>query len=192
MRIDGGPTTWGLAYQDIPINLPGTETYILSGWAKANSVPAKTGAVPAFNLYAEIYYSDGTRENHTADMQPDIQAGAYTGWELNGWQYGSVAVVPKQATKTVSKIRVHANYKFNANAAYFDNLSLVREYAQTYKYDADGKLVSVTESGNKDVNLTYSGANLIQEVTKGYGTYDYTTVLVIPLQAEITVTNMMF
>lgn len=174
MRIDGAPTVWGLAYQDIPVNLPGTETYILSGWAKANSVPTKTDAVPAFTLYAEIYYEGGGQENHTVDMQPDIQAGAYSNWELNGWQYGSVAVVPKQSTKTVSKIRVHANYKFNANTAYFDNMSLVREYAQTYKYDKDGKLVSVGQSGKDEVNYTYSGANLIQAASKSSGKVDYT------------------
>lgn len=56
----------------------------------------------------------------------------------------------------------------------FDNISLLREVAQTMKYDSDGKLVSVTSTGlDKDTN-TYSGGNLIKTVTGGNGTFNYT------------------
>ena len=39
--------------------------------------------------------------------------------------------------------------------AYFDNLSLTQEVAQTMKYDKDGKLVSVKSTGNEEKSSEY-------------------------------------
>ena len=74
----------------------------------------------------------------------------------------------------MQKIRVTLAYEGNANDCYFDNIALLREVAQTMKYDSDGKLVSVTSTGlDKDEN-TYSGGNLIKTITGGNGTFTYT------------------
>ena len=60
------------------------------------------------------------------------------------------------------------------NEARFDNISLVEEPAQTYTYDNEGNLKSVTSTGNGTDSYTYSGADLTKEVSGGYGTYNYT------------------
>ena len=65
-------------------------------------------------------------------------------------------------------------FEGNANAAYFDDISLLREAAQTMRYDDDGNLVSVESPGLEEDTNTYSGGNLIQTVTGGNGTYEYT------------------
>ena len=116
-----------------------------------------------FGLRAVLTYSDGTTEAHYVPFCPDLDV----------WQFVSTAIVPKQPTKTVSKIRVLAVYEGNANTAYFDNLSLIREVAQTMKYDENGNLVSVTTTGLKEETNTYDKGNLIKTVTGGYGTYTY-------------------
>lgn len=173
LKITGDPLSASTnAYQDITLNLPGTQTYVLSGWARANAVPDDPSELDNPNdvtkkcgLRATITYSDGATEGHYVAFNSDIS---------NQWQFTSISIVPKQPTKTVQKIRVTLAYEGNANDCYFDNIALLREVAQTMKYDSDGKLVSVTSTGlDKDEN-TYSGGNLIKTITGGNGTFTYT------------------
>ncbi|HIT33990.1 MAG TPA: DNRLRE domain-containing protein, partial [Candidatus Faecousia intestinigallinarum] len=161
----------GNAWQDVPINLPSSQTYVLSGWAKANSVPdtedlaasADYDQFKQFGLRALLYYSDGTFEYHFVPFNPD----------LTTWQFTSMTIVPRQSNKTVSKIKVLCAYERNANTAYFDNISLVLETAQTMEYDEDGNLVAVGTTGLNKETSVYEGGNLIQAVTGGYGAYTY-------------------
>lgn len=174
MKIVGDPTdkTTTRAHQDITANLPGTETYVLSGWVKANSVPdnVNTASNPAEDkekqcgLRLALYFTDDTKEVYYVPFNAD----------LTDWQFVSYPIVPKHTTGTVERIRTILGYEKNANIAYFDNISLVREAAQTMKYDDDGNLVSVTTTGLTADTNTYSGGNLVKTVTGGSGTYSYT------------------
>ena len=172
MRIVGDPEESGTnAYQDIPLNLPASQTYVLSGWAKANAVPdspeelnSPDDVTKKCGLRATIYYTDGTTEGHYVPFNSDIS---------NQWQFTSTTIVPKKATGTVEKIRVTLAYEGNANTCFFDNISLLREVAQTMRYDADGNLESVTTSGLAEDTNTYANGNLIQTVTGGNGTFTY-------------------
>ena len=175
MEITGDPakdTT--AASQTVSLNLPGTQTYVLSGWAKANAVPdnvtTATGDDAAakdknkqFGLRAVLTYTDNTTENHYVPFNP----------ALTGWQFASLAIVPRQANKTVRTIQVVCAYEKNANTAWFDDISLVREAAQTMKYDENGKLVSVKSTDNSEAASEYENGNLIQSVTGGGGTFTY-------------------
>ena len=173
LRVAGDPQSASTnAYQDVVLNLPGTQTYVLSGWARANAVPDDydelenpDDVTKKCGLRATITYSDGTTEGHYVAFNSDIS---------NQWQFTSTSIVPKQPTKTVQKIRVTLAYEGNANKCYFDNIALLREVAQTMKYDDDGKLVSVTSTGLDEDTNTYSGGNLIKTVTGGNGTFTYT------------------
>ena len=62
----------------------------------------------------------------------------------------------------------------NTNVAWFDDISLVREDAQTMRYDSEGKLVSVSTTGLEEQTSVYQNGNLIQAYTGGNGTYNYT------------------
>ncbi len=61
----------------------------------------------------------------------------------------------RKASTQVKSIRVICAYERNGNVAYFDNLSLTQEVAQTMKYDKDGKLVSVKSTGNEEKSSEY-------------------------------------
>ena len=175
LRAIGNPTQVRKASQTVPINLPGTESFILSGWAQANSVYTGETVLNAvssdpssdeqkrFGLCAELTYSDGAKEYHYAPFNSD----------LTSWQFTSVAVVPKQSTKTVATIKVSCVYNYNVGTAYFDDFSLVREVAQTMKYDNDGNLQSVNTTGVTADQSTFSSGKLIQTVTAGNGTLTY-------------------
>ena len=172
LQIIGSPTDrTSNASQTIKINLPSSETYVLSGWVKANAVPdnENTTADPAQDtlkqcgLRAVIKYSDNSLEYHYFPFNAD----------LSDWQFVSGTIVPKKENQTVSEITVYCAYEGNANIALFDNISLVREVAQTMRYDSDGNLEVVTSTGLKEDASTYENGNLIETVTGGYGTYKY-------------------
>ena len=172
LRIYGDAYTNCEAYQEVAINLPATQTYVLSGWAKALSLPdnVKKNDDPAqdlekqFGLRAILTYTDGSTEYHYTAFNPDVR----------GWQFASCTIVPKQTSKTVRTIRVVCAYEKNCNTAYFDNLSLTREVAQTMHYDADGNLVSVKSTGKKEETAAFENGNLISVNTGGSGTFTYT------------------
>jgi hypothetical protein len=154
------------------------ETYVLSGWVKANSVPdnvdttnEEDGEVSAqavnkqCGLRAVIIYANGDKEYHYIPFNSDITE----------WQFTSMAIVPGQTDAgNVSSIQVYCAYEKNANVAYFDNISLVREIAQRMAYDEDGNLISVTSTGLNTENNQYEDGNLMKAVTGSNGTYDYT------------------
>ena len=131
------------AYQDVVLNQPGTQTYVLSGWVNANAVPDDDSnegedlddTSKECGLRATITYSDNTTELHYAPFNSDLS---------DTWQFVSLTVVPKKPTQTVSKIRVTCAYEGNANEAYFDNISLVREAAQTMRYDEAAMRADIT------------------------------------------------
>ena len=185
IQINGEPKTDKYVHQTVTLNQPGSQTYVLSGWAKANAVPDNQNPVKEdneteehyrervamdtnkqFGLRAILTYDDTnhTKEYHYVPFNADV----------TDWQFTSLAIVPKQPTKTVASIQVVCAYEKNSNTAYFDNLSLVKEVAQTMKYDKDGNLVSVQSSGNKEETSTYNNGNLTQVKTGGNGTFDYT------------------
>lgn len=175
MYILGKPTEKRRASQTIPINKPSDTTFVLTAWGKATSAPGcayandmtgdNSGDKRFFGLIAKINYTDNS--------DPDYN---YLVFDCNytGWQYGSATVAPKKSNKTVSSIEISTAYDYNINNARFDNISLVEEPAQTYAYDENGNLKSVTSTGNGTDSYTYSGADLTKEVAGGYGTYTYT------------------
>ncbi len=173
MRINGDPTSNATnASQTITVNLPGTQTYVLSGWVWANAVPDRTGDPMDPNdrskqcgLRATITYTDGSVEGHYIPFNADLS---------KTWQFTSTTIVPKSPAKTVKTIQVTTAYEENANVAYFDNISLLREAAQSMKYDKDGNLIRVDSPGLKEDENTYQNGNLIKKVTGGKGTYEYT------------------
>ena len=150
-------------YQDIYLSQPATQTYILSGWAKANSIPLTGSGTRAFSLWVEMYYTNGEMEKHSASFNVDC----------TGWQYLSLPIVPKKPDLQVDVMRVYVTFCRNPNKALFTNISLIKEDAQSFKYNSDGELVSVAATDNNSQTYSYSGADLISQVTKGNGTISY-------------------
>lgn len=152
-------------YQDLQLNLPGTQTYLISGWAKASSVPiGGSEDVREYDVWVQIYYDGETEpETQTAPFNVDNE----------NWQYVSMPIVPKCPEKTVKWIRVFFTFGRNPNVALFTNIAFSRQDAQSYKYNSDGELVSVTSSENEEQSFTYSGADIISQVTRGNGKYTY-------------------
>ncbi len=165
MKITGGPEKGDAsAAQTINVNLPGTETYVLSGWAKADSVPLSNPNRRSFQITAMFTYSDGTEDYAQNPF-------SYLAW--GQWQYICVPVVPK-ADKTVTSVTVTCSYKGNANVAYFDDISLIRESAQAYTYDEDGNVIAVNKTNTDEISSVYENGDLLSSTGGANGNYTYT------------------
>lgn len=158
--------------QTVAVNLPGTETYVLSGWGAGNAVPDNADIVDdwaqdttkAFGLRAILTYSDGTKEYHYTSFNADI----------NDWQFTSLTIIPGESAKTVATITVVCAYEKNGNSAAFDNISLVRQMAQSMTYDDNGNLTSTSTTGVATDSNTYEDGNLIETTTGTGSTIEYT------------------
>ena len=169
ISISGKMTSPSYSFQDINVGKSSNTTFILSGWAYAKSVTLedthKFNAEPVrFSLSACIEYSDGVREDHFINFNPDI---------MSEWQYTSGVIVPKRANQTINKITVYLNYGFNANNAFFRDIALVEEEVQTYSYDDNGNLIAATQTDNSTITSSYENNN-ITSISQNNKNYEYT------------------
>ncbi len=166
LKLTGGSNKQSVYSRNTGITLTASEaqktTFLLSGWAKANSAPT-WDANRTFQISAEIKYSDGTNQYVTAKFNYQAE---------DQWQYVSIPVVPKHA-KAVTDITVHCSYKNNLGNAYFDDLMMVKEPCSTYKYRSDGKLEAVNSTEQAEITYGYNGADLTSVVGGAGGTYTY-------------------
>ncbi len=99
------------------------ETFTLSGWAKGYGIPnhERAGAEEAtFRLKARIVYTDGTKEDYTADFSP----------RTTDWQFASVSF-SKNEFREIQIFDVSCEYDYNAGTAYFDDIQLIRTNLET-------------------------------------------------------------
>ena len=108
-------------------------------------------------------------------MNADGTTTGYSEWhyvpfnkDYADWQYASGVIIPKQE-KAVNGIQVYAFYTSNANTAYFDNISLVREPCSSYSYDDKGNPVSAKEGGAKTKCEYQSGTSILTKYTASTG-----------------------
>ncbi len=175
-KLSANPSAETYIKQTVQLNKSANTTFMLTGWAKANSVylyrTTDEEALSAdtshrydrkFSLMAKLFYTDGTNEEFEADFNANN----------TNWQYVSTAVVPK---KDVNYAEIYVLYDYNANAMYFDNIAFTAEPAQTYAYDDEGNLKLVTDIDGNDSLLTYAenGVDLEGYTAVTGEHYDYT------------------
>ncbi len=170
-KVTSNPLVDGYLLQNVPVNYGGANTFVLSGWAKADAMADNLdedlfGERKNFGLKAVVNYTDGTEDDKEfyTPFNAEIR---------NEWQYASLIIIPTDAEKTVESIDVYCQYRYNNGVAYFDDLSLVKEAAQTMKYDEDGNVVSVATTGVDEDTSTYENGDLTKVVTSGSGTFEY-------------------
>ena len=151
--------------QVVPINYyAGLATFLLSGWGKANSVggtspkPEKDGD-RYFGLIAEIKYANGETEKQYVSFNDDF----------TDWQYASGVIIPKQRGLMIKDITVYCAYDYNANDAYFTNISLVLEPAETYSYDSKGNPIAATDGNAKTASEFFADSQRLKSYTTPSG-----------------------
>ena len=161
MRVSNTMNGYARTHQVIPLNLPADEaTFLLSGWGKANSVGGtarkhEDGDERYFGLVAEIAYTDGATENQYVSFNGDYA----------DWQFASGVIVPGKRDERVKEITVRCAYDYNANDAYFTNISLVLEPAETYSYDSKGNPIAATDGSAKTASEFFADSQRLKSYT---------------------------
>lgn len=169
LRVVGNIEQTRKAYQRIYVNTDRTcrETFTLSGWAKGRAiVPANRGdkPTPSFCLKAVIkyndkYYKEYGEEVHTAEFSP------YT----DEWQYVSMQFA-KSEYRIVEYIDIYCEYSYNAGNAYFDDISLVRDFVEYELTAEDYATVEDEPEETEDTEeTTATDKNDFSEVMDKYG-----------------------
>ena len=168
IKIEGDcQNKYAYAIQTVYINKLGQQSYVLSGWGKADAVVDNITlrSNPAydhtkqFGLRATVYYRNDTDGEYTeyfyVPYNPDVST----------WQYASLTITPEQTNKYVDHINISCVYECNANTAWFDNLSLVNATVQQLDYDNNGKPISSASTGLNGQSITYDDNGNVKTVT---------------------------
>lgn len=171
-RIKGAASADKYIRQTVNVNGSEKDTYILSGYAKANSIPIDSEKGRRFDFSVRVTYDDGSSViKNPLEFNDDVTA----------WQYSSGAFTLSDETdenKTPQSITVYCGYRKQENTCYFDDISLIKEPSPTYSYDDDGNLVSATENAAKSSALSYDSNDNLESFTdekNSHYTYDYAT-----------------
>lgn len=168
-QIAGAPDKNKELIQTVNINGSEDDTYIVSGWAKADAVPENDDKTRRFKISVKVTYSDGSVNWRQA---------AEFNRSISGWQYAACAFNLDDGTtakKTPIKISLYLRYHQQANTCLFDNIQLVKDVASSYTYDSKGNVVSVQNNADQKVSMEYNNTDLTKSInTKGYSyTYAY-------------------
>ena len=162
-RLVGDPTEKKYIYQTVAVSGKEGDTYVLAGWAKADSVPIRDDR--KFALIATFNNTDGTTTSSAVEFNPSA------GRSIE-WQYAAEPIVAK---KDYDSILVKIAYYYNDNNAYFDGIQLFKEeFGSSYTYDEDGNVVSVKDAQGKKTSYEYSNNNLTKEVLPNGAEMEYT------------------
>ena len=114
-----------------------------------------------FEIAVEVKYKDEDGNTRTQMKEP-----ARFNTSVTEWQYSSVPVCLKYVddetttaddgkTYVPTHITVHLTYANQANVAYFDHVQLIKDVAQSYVYDTEGNVVSVSANAEQKNDMTY-------------------------------------
>jgi len=142
------------------------ETFVLSGWAKANAVPTKyrdNHEGSQFRLRAVLHYEDVENnvtktETYTADFAASTKE----------WQFASVEFA-KSEMYSLDHVEVFCDYFFNGGVAYFDDIQLVRKSIETNLSESDFAKESDIVDNEEPESEMEDTAPAFEEVKDPYG-----------------------
>ena len=146
--------------KQIPQSGKNGDVYKLGVWAKAKSIPQTSWHEQVFKFTACLYYTDGTSEWFDYDFNTMVQDG----------QFGHKTIVAK---KDYNSIGIYLGYYVNCQEAYFDDIFLYRDTAQSYTYDSNGNVVSASDNAKQKSEYQYKN-NSVSRILNPTGTcYEY-------------------
>lgn len=161
-QMVGNPSVAKKLTQTILINGKAGDVYMGNVWGTGHPVAEKDNR--AFGLEVEFEAADGTKKSSVSTFQSSTAE----------WQFLSDVFV---AETDYVKIHVSCVYNYNCNAVAFDGLALYREdFSQSFLYDEDGNVQSVTNNAKQKSEFTYSNNDDLINMQDPAGndfTYEY-------------------
>jgi YD repeat-containing protein len=162
-KMTGNPQAENRISQTVNVSGSKNDTFVLAGWAKADSVPL-TGNRD-FALIAT--FKNGTTTVNTAKVQFNPCADSTV-----AWQYAAAPIV---AAGAYTSIVIELAYDYNANTAYFDGIQLYKEeFGNSYTYDEDGNIISVKNVQSQTTTYEYTNNNLTKQTLPSGAVLTYT------------------
>ncbi|KPU45384.1 tRNA(Glu)-specific nuclease WapA precursor [Oxobacter pfennigii] len=132
------------------INISGNkgDSFIIGGWAKADSIPLTPDSLRYFALDLQINRTDVATPQYAVVNFND---------GVSDWQYASDRII---ADGPYDSIMIYAIYYNNANIAYFDGIQVYREeFGTSFTYDENGNVVSIVDLANQTSKFQYNSNN---------------------------------
>lgn len=159
-RITGEPGKNKYISQKIQVAGQADETFIISCWARAKSVPRTENKNDRKFGLCLAFYGETT-----------VWKWVYFNDDYSDWQYTSGVV---KAPIDYDYIRCYGIYYKNANNAYFDGFQVNKEKVTTYSYDEKGYITSIKDSNNAQTKFKYNEQNdLVKAIDPKGGNYLY-------------------
>jgi YD repeat-containing protein len=144
-KINGASGKSKNVYQTLNVSGGAEDTFVVSGWAKADSVPTTSGRY--FAIDVGFQQLDGSYVWVVVPFNQDS----------SDWQYISSVVKPNVPYKSIN---VYGLYYNNANAACFDGFRLYKEeFGDSYTYDSNGNLASTKDVAKQNSSFAYNTKN---------------------------------
>ena len=162
-KITGNPQAKIRLSQTIKVSGASGDTFVLAGWAKADSVPIRDtrefALIATFKKGSTTVNTSIVRFNYCADST------------IN-WQYAASPIV---ANGAYDSIVVELAYDYNANTVYFDGIQLFKEeFGNSYTYDDNGNIISVKDVQSQNTSYQYTNNNLTKQVLPSGAVLTYT------------------
>ena len=146
--------------QDVLTSGKAGDVYSFGAWTKGYSLPYGDD-LGRYKLVCEFTYNNGETSRETIPFNTLV----------NDWQYGAKNIM---AQKDYTKLTLFLCYNKNCNYAYFDNVFLYRDTAQSYTYDNDGNVVSTADYASQQSNYEYGNSSSLSRLLSPEGTsYEY-------------------
>lgn len=148
--IEGNKTSVNTLSQTVTMNTGIDEMYVLSGLTKAASAHATNTEtlgqpVPIYRILTEVTLTDGTNTWTQAPQVTDLNK------DNRNWQYFSHPVFVDKSDETydytnakVVSVKITLDYSYNANTAWFKEMTFTRTSALDFAYDEDGEVISMS------------------------------------------------
>ena len=161
--MTGNPSGTNRISQTVNVSGAEGDTFVLAGWAKADSVPIKDtrefAMIATFKNGSTTVNTSTVRFNYCADSSIE-------------WQYAASPIVAKG---TFTSITIELAYDYNANTVYFDGVQLYKEeFGNSYTYDEDGNIISVKDVQSQTTSYEYTNNNLTKQVLPSGAALTYT------------------
>ncbi|WP_341442921.1 carbohydrate binding domain-containing protein, partial [Oxobacter pfennigii] len=160
-KINGEYSWLKSIYQVVKVSGKKDDVIVVSGWAKAQSVPLSSNR--NFAIYLGVTGLDGTTiMDETLQFNPDT----------TDWQYMSNAIKTSSDYKSITMYLMYYN---NENEVYFDGIQMYKEeFGESYDFDENGNLKSIKDLAEQTSKFEYNTNNdLIRAVDPKGGNFTY-------------------
>jgi len=180
LKIQGEYNKNKNASQTIPVSGVAGDSVVFSAWAKSASIPLSGQRYASLDI--RFNYTDGDFSYHIANFNADSSE----------WQYLSFKA---KANKAFSSVTIYVLYYLNVNTITFDGISLfMEEFGQSFTYDSNGNMTSITDLDRKTRHFNYANNNLMtaKDAQDNITNYSYDSTYIHRLTGASTSENIKY